>query len=154
MVIVEESRLAKSTIFDYEEHLIGFAIKDVPYAFNVDFGKPLDGIKSFLCCSATIENDTLKERIPIKTSFSQKYDGLYNYAVPTKTYEYDKNGLPTGEYTKFESLLDVNPVLYEYGMQVQKVTRRVVGKKIHFVDLEEYKRKYKRYLPGAIELPR
>ena len=38
------------------------------------------------------------------------------------------------ELVQFDSLLDLNPILFEYGMQIQKVTRPVIGKVVEFFD--------------------
>jgi hypothetical protein len=149
--VVDPSRLGKATIFDSGVFTVGI-IRTIPYYWIFKLGYPLESITGSLWQVKTHENnDKSKPRIPIRSSISSDFGGLYVFSVPTQYYHLDNKSLG---FLKFNNLLDVNPMLLEYGMQVKKITSPIIGKIIHFVDLVEYKKKYMRSFPPFTELPR
>ena|GEM_PF-3979377 len=149
--VVDPNRLAKATIFDSGDFTTGI-IKNIPNHWVFQLGFPLESITTGLNLVRTLErSDKGKLRIPIRTTISCDYGGLYVYSVPFQRYDLDNKSLG---FLKFNTLLDVNPMLLEYGMQVKKITRPIIGKVVHFVDKEEFKKKYRRSFPPFRELPR
>ena len=126
VTIGDESRLNKFTLNDFEFTAItGDSQKE--YSVFYKSGKPLWTSKGTLSLVKTKENMNAENRIRIVTDFPSKYDGLYKYMIPTEI-------VGENELVPFNSLLDLNPILFEYGMQIQKVTRPVIGKVVEFFD--------------------
>ncbi len=98
------------------------------YLLSVKNGFSLNLVKYGLSLVETKENDSLTKPIRIISEFSSEHDGLYNYVIPLN---YSSEN---GELANFDSLLDLNQILWQYGLQIQKVTRPVIGKVVDFYD--------------------
>lgn len=133
--VVDESRLQKNTIYEHE--FLAFCTDvQVKYSFAVMHGRQLKRSLGML------RNIKTKEKIsgtslPIVSGIASEYDGLYNYAIPENAFD------EAGDVLYFDSLLDINPVIFNYGLQVQKVTRPVMGKVIDFFDVPDVKLPFK-----------
>lgn len=122
----DENRLKKFSLYDYEFRA-GTVDSENTYKVSYVNGHPLEEIIHGLYLLKTKENAD-KSRFRIISDIGSENTGLYTVMIPRHKYNVD------GERENFDSLLDINPVIWYYGLQVQKVTRPVIGKVIDFFE--------------------
>lgn len=126
--VKDKSKLEKNEIDDHDFFIIANDSNN-QYDVGFCFGMYLKESKFILELIKLID-DQVRKKIPVIAEFQEEYDGLYNFAIPMHAYNKD------GSAKYFESLLQVNTVLNNYGLQVQKVTRPITGKVIEFFELK------------------
>lgn len=133
--ISDELKLERNEVGEGRFFLFGNDSKN-QYDLGFCFGYYLKQSKNILELVKLVDNQNGKQ-IPVVSDIPKEYDGLYNFAIPMHSYNAD------GSAKYFGSLLEVNPVLIKYGLQVQKVTRPIVGKVIEFFGLPTIRPPYK-----------
>ena len=125
MSIVDENKLeaAKSNHYGYVTHAMDVERQQ---QFTIYRGYSLERMLGGF-------NNVLTEepKLPISIDIPDELDQLYNLDIPKYVRLSDD-----GSIESFKSLMDINPYLFNYGFQIQKVIRPMTGKVIQFFERE------------------